>query len=75
MSFHPPEARREVRPVYFSANGGAVPTPVYSRARLLAGNRFTGPALVEEYATTTVVSPGDVVTVDAFGNLLIEVGT
>ena len=71
----PPEARREVRHVYFSANGGAVPTPVYSRARLLAGNRFTGPALVEEYATTTVVSPGDVVTVDAFGNLLIEVGT
>jgi len=71
----PPEARREVRNVYFSEIAGAVPTPVYIRAQLLAGNSFAGPALVEEYASTTVVCPGDMLTVDAFGNLVIEVGT
>jgi N-methylhydantoinase A len=71
----PPEARREVRNVYFSEIAGAVPTPVYIRAQLLAGNSFVGPALVEEYASTTVVCPGDMLTVDAFGNLVIEVGT
>jgi len=34
---------------------------------------FAGPALIEEYASTTVVHPGDVVTVDAFGDLVIEI--
>jgi hypothetical protein len=29
--------------------------------------------LIEEYASTTVVHPGDVVTVDAFGDLVIEI--
>jgi N-methylhydantoinase A len=49
-------------------------TPVYARERLLAGNRIAGPALVEEYASTTVLQPGDRLTVDAFGNLDVEVG-
>jgi N-methylhydantoinase A len=34
---------------------------------------ISGPALVEEYASTTVLHPGDVLTVDAFGNLVIDV--
>ena len=41
---------------------------------LAAGNRIAGPALIEEHASTTVVHPQDVVTVDAFGNLRIEIG-
>ncbi len=32
-----------------------------------------GPALIEEYASTTVIHPGDIVTVDGFGNLVIEI--
>jgi hypothetical protein len=35
---------------------------------LLLANRIAGPALIEEYASTTVVHPGDVAAVDAFGN-------
>ncbi len=42
--------------------------------RSLAGNRIDGPALIEEYASTTVLMPGDVIEVDAFGNLAIAVG-
>ncbi|HET7198630.1 MAG TPA: hydantoinase/oxoprolinase family protein, partial [Burkholderiales bacterium] len=49
-------------------------SPVYARERLLAGNRIAGPALVEEHASTTVLQPGDRLTVDAFGNLDVEVG-
>ena len=30
-----------------------------ARAALLAGNRITGPALIEEHASTTVLMPGD----------------
>jgi len=33
-----------------------------------------GPALIEEYASTTVIQPGDRMEVDAFGNLIIEIG-
>jgi N-methylhydantoinase A len=60
------------RPVYFAATG-TVDTPTYDRARLRGGNRIEGPALVEEHASTTVVEPKDVLTVDAFGNLHIDI--
>jgi N-methylhydantoinase A len=49
-------------------------TPTYRRDALLAGNRIKGPALIEEYASTTVLMPGDVLDVDAIGNLVITVG-
>jgi N-methylhydantoinase A len=48
-------------------------TPTYARAALAAGNRITGPALIEEHASTTVLLPGDRLAVDAYGNLVIKV--
>jgi len=60
------------RPVYFDGRFHA--TPTYRRAALAAGNRINGPALIEEYASTTVLMPGDVLEVDALGNLVIAVG-
>jgi N-methylhydantoinase A len=60
------------RPVYFAATG-VVDTATYDRARLKAGNRIEGPALIEEHASTTVVEPKDVITVDAYGNLHIDI--
>jgi N-methylhydantoinase A len=59
------------RPVEFG--GRFRPTPTYARAELLAGNRIAGPALIEEHASTTVLMPGDRLTVDAHGNLVIGV--
>ena len=61
------------RPVYFSRSSGFRNAPTYARAALLAGNRIKGPALIEEHASTTVLSPGDKMTVDAWGNLVIKV--
>ena len=43
-------------------------------AILVAGTTLIGPAIVEQLDTTIVVEPGDRVTVDALGNLMIEVG-
>ena len=57
------------RPVWFDA--AWVDTPVYDRATLRAGHALSGPALVEEEASVTVVSPGRDLTVDAWGNLHI----
>jgi N-methylhydantoinase A len=47
--------------------------PTYARAELLAGNEISGPALIEEHASTTVLMPGDRMRVDAYGNLAIAV--
>jgi N-methylhydantoinase A len=49
-------------------------TPTYRRADLLAGNRLSGPALIEEHASTTVVMPDDRLELDEWGNLRIAVG-
>jgi N-methylhydantoinase A len=48
-------------------------TPTYRRTELLAGNTIKGPALIEEHASTTVLMPGDRMTVDDYGNLTIRV--
>jgi len=68
------QAFRGKRPVYFAEAGGYVETPTFDRSALLAGNRIAGPALVEEYASTTTIHPGDALEVDGFGNLVIAIG-
>jgi N-methylhydantoinase A len=62
-----------VRPVEFGVLGGGIDTPVYSRDKLAAGHTISGPALIQEYASTTVLAPGDKLSVDQFGNLDITV--
>jgi N-methylhydantoinase A len=60
------------RPAYFAAAGeGLVDVPVYQRERLRAGDRLTGPAIIEQYDSTTVVCPGQAAAVDRFGNLVV----
>jgi len=49
-------------------------TPVYARDRLPRDAVFHGPAILEQLDCTTVVEPGDRVTRDTLGNLLIAVG-
>ncbi len=45
---------------------------VYDRAKLSAGNRLEGPAIVVEMDSTTVILPGHAGEVDDFGNILIR---
>ncbi len=63
---------KDHRPVWFTAVGPVV-TPVYQRRDLVPGTRIIGPAIVEQLDATTPIHPSDIVTVDAAGNLLIEV--
>jgi len=69
-----PVARRGSRKVFFREAGSFVEIPIYQRSGLKANNRILGPALVEEHASTTVVFPGDALSVDHFGNLVISIG-
>ena len=57
------------RPVWFGDSW--IETPVYTRDDLKAGHAVTGPALIEENASVTVLAPGKSLTVDGYGNLLI----
>jgi N-methylhydantoinase A len=45
---------------------------IYDRAKLKAGNRITGPAIICEMDSTTLVLNGHVAEVDAFANILIN---
>ena len=64
------EARTATRPVCF--DGAWHDTPVYRRDHLPADATLTGPALLEQMDTTTLLPPGARLTQDADGNLLIE---
>jgi N-methylhydantoinase A len=59
------------REVCFDAEAGYVATNLYDRAKLGAGDEFSGPAIVEEFGSTIPVHPGFAVRVDDFGNLVI----
>ena len=65
---------KETRPVYFEEASGYVDTQVFERGDLSPGAAVTGPAIVEQVDTTTVVHPGQSISVDGFRNLIISVG-
>lgn len=68
----PSAARRESRQVYFAERSGFVDCAIYDRYRLGAGAVIPGPAIVEEFDSTTVIHPGYHARVDDYGNLLIR---
>ena len=64
-------------PLFHSLSDGEleqVPTRYYDRTQLQAGNLLEGPAIVNQYDSTTVIPPGVRAHVDASGNIVIEVG-
>jgi len=69
------ESRKGTRRAYFPETRGYADTPVYDRYALAPGTSLTGPAIVEERESTTVVPPGVTATVDDYANLLAEVGS
>ena len=58
------------RPVWFDS--GWHDTPIYNRELLPPKIKFSGPAVIEQLDTTTVVEPENHVEVDESGNLIIS---
>ena len=48
------------------------PTKIYDRAGLKAGDRITGPAIVTEMDSTSLILPGHAGEIDDLGNILIR---
>ena len=61
---------KDVRLVHFSPIG-FIDTPIYSREQLGVGDILNGPAIVEDYGSTTVIPPGGKCELDLWGNLRI----
>ena len=61
------------RQALFTEHTDYIRTPIYQRERLLGGNVFDGPAIVEQLDSTTVILPGQRVEVDPYGTLTVTV--
>jgi N-methylhydantoinase A len=61
-----------LRSVYFPAPYGRIDVPVWRRDTLPAGFALEGPAIIEEYSSTTVLLPGDHATVGKLGEITIK---
>jgi N-methylhydantoinase A len=68
------QARKPSRPVYFPETRGYVDCVIYDRARMPIGATITGPAIVEEPESTTVLPPGATAEIDRWANLLVKIG-
>lgn len=62
------------RDVYFTDAAMPVDCPVYDRTRLGVGDAVSGPSVIEEHSSTTLLWDGDVATVAPSGELIVEVG-
>ena len=60
------------RRIYMPENKGFRKVNIFDRYLLKPGQKFKGPALIEERMTTTVIGPRSNFQVDKFQNLLIE---
>jgi N-methylhydantoinase A/oxoprolinase/acetone carboxylase beta subunit len=59
------------RQVYFGKSAGMVEAAIYDRGALAPGFAATGPAIVEEYGSTTVIWPGDRFEIGPLGEIRI----
>ncbi len=60
------------RPVTIRGYGADLPAQVYDRKKLSGGTIIDGPAIIEEWTSTTLILPDQSAIVDEFGNLNIK---
>jgi len=65
---------KRYRPAIWDDSGRPVETAVYDRYALRPGDRFAGPAIVEERESTVIVSPESSFRIDDHLNLIVEIG-
>ena len=64
-------ARKGTRPVYFAQTQRFVDCAVYDRFALVPGKHLRGPAVIEEYGSTTLIGPDDTFTIGTLGEIRI----
>ena len=69
-----PARPRDERSIIFGTEG-PVHTDVYDRETLPVDQRVVGPAVIEEWTSTTLIPPGWAAWIDAIGNLVLAQGS
>ena len=65
-------AKTGERKVFFGKEHGVLMTQVYNRDLFEPGHRISGPAIVEQLDTTTVIQPEQEAVVDEYRNIIIK---
>jgi N-methylhydantoinase A len=69
------EAEVGARAIYVDRARGWRQATIYRREALPVGVAFAGPAIVNEMSATTIILPDQSAMVDAWGNLIVRLGT
>jgi N-methylhydantoinase A len=64
---------KSVRRVMLDGEGDLIECPVYERSHLGKDFELDGPALIEEMYSTTLVGRNDHMSVDEYGNVMMEI--
>jgi len=66
------EAKTGERKVFFGKEHGTLTTQIYTREHLEPGHKLSGPAIVEQLDTTTVIQPEQEAAVDEYRNIIMR---
>jgi N-methylhydantoinase A len=66
------DAKVGQREIYVGPEGGWQTVPVYKRALMPQGEKFSGPAIIEELTSTAYVLPDQTGVVDTYGNIILS---
>jgi len=66
------QAKTGERKVFFGKEHGTLTTQIYTREHLEPGHKLSGPAIVEQLDTTTVIQPEQEANVDEYRNIIIR---
>ena len=69
-----PPVPHSTRPVYVDERHGVLKTNVFAGTDLQPGQQILGPAVIEETTTTVLIGPRDTLSIDEFGDYVINVG-
>ena len=64
-----PKTSKTMKAIFF---GKEYDARIYQRKDLISGQTFSGPAIVEEFTTTSVIPPNWKVTIDSYRNMVVN---
>ena len=64
-----PEPVKNLKAIFY---GKEYDAGIYQRGDLISGQSFTGPAIIEEFTTTSVIPPNWRVTIDPYRNMVVN---
>jgi len=68
----PDGALKGLREVYLPRSGGYVSCAIYDRYRLKPGNVVTGPTVIEQIDSTTLIQPGQEAKIDGYRQIVLR---